>query len=59
MNNTLISREDIKSVADSLNIKVSEEQIMQLMNDYPNAQADDENSLWFEVVESMLYNLAD
>jgi hypothetical protein len=51
--------EDVKSLADSLKIKVTNEQIMEILREYPSAQADDECSMWYEVVESMLYNLVD
>ena len=59
MGNNLICREDVKSVADRLKIKATEEQITEIMREYPLAQADDEYSMWYEVVESMLYNLID
>jgi len=59
MAKNVICRDDIKSVADRLKIKATEEQITQIMLEYPSAQADDEYSMWYEVVESMLYNLAD
>jgi hypothetical protein len=59
MNQNLICREDVKSVADRLKINVTEEQITQIMRDYPSAQNDDDHSMWYEVIESMLYNLAD
>ena len=54
-----IGRDDVKSVADQLKIKATEEQITQIMSDYPSTQNDDETSMWYEVVESMLYNLVD
>jgi len=57
MSQNLICREDVKSVADRLKIKATEEQITQIMRDYPSAQNDDEYSMWYEVIESMLYNL--
>jgi hypothetical protein len=59
MAKNVICREDVKSVADRLKIKATEEQITQIMLEYSSAQADDEYSMWYEVVESMLYNLAD
>jgi len=59
MSQNLICREDVKSVADRLKIKATEEQITQIMREYPSAQNDDEYSMWYEVVESMLYNLVD
>ena len=59
MSQNLICREDVKSVADRLKIKATEEQITQITRDYPSAQNDDEYSMWYEVVESMLYNLVD
>ena len=59
MAKNVICRDDIKSVADRFKIKVTEEQITQITREYPSAQADDEYSMWYEVVESMLYNLAD
>jgi hypothetical protein len=59
MAKNVICREDVKSVADTLKIKATEEQITQITREYPSAQADDEYSMWYEVVESMLYNLAD
>ena len=57
MSEDKICREDVKSVADRLKIKVTDEQITQITREYPSAQADDEYSMWYEVVESMLYNL--
>lgn len=59
MSQNLICREDVKSVADRFKINVTEEQITEVVKEYPNAQADDEYSMWYEVVESMLYNLVD
>ena len=59
MSQNLICREDVKSVADRLKIKATEEQITQITRDYPSAQKEDEYSMWYEVVESMLYNLVD
>ena len=56
---SMLCIEDIKSVSDRLNIKVTNEQIMEILREYPSAQADDECSMWYEVVESMLYNLVD
>ena len=59
MSQNLICREDVKSVVDRFKINVTEEQITEVVKEYPNAQADDEYSMWYEVVESMLYNLVD
>ena len=59
MSQNLICREDVKSVVDRFKIKATEEQITEVVKEYPNAQADDEYSMWYEVVESMLYNLVD
>jgi hypothetical protein len=59
MSQNLICREDVKSVADRLKINATEEQITQITRDYPSAQNDDDHSMWYEVVESMLYNLVD
>jgi len=59
MSKNLICRDDVKSVVDRLKINVTSEQITQVTREYPNAQADDEYSMWYEVVESMLYNLVD
>ena len=59
MSQNLICREDVKSVADRFKINVTEEQITEVVKEYPNVQADDEYSMWYEVVESMLYNLVD
>lgn len=59
MSKIIVSREDVKSVAERFKIKVTEEQITEVTKEYPNAQADDEYSMWYEVVENMLHNLAD
>jgi len=57
MSKNLICREDIKSVVDRLKFTASDEQITEILREYPSAQNDDECSMWYEVVESMLYNM--
>lgn len=57
MSKNLICREDVKSVADRFKFKVTDEQITEIIREYPSAQNDDEYSMWYEVVESMLYNM--
>ena len=53
----MICRDDVKSVIDRLKFKATDEQITEIIKEYPSAQNDDEYSMWYEVVESMLYNM--
>lgn len=53
----MICRDDVKSVVDRLKFKATDEQITEIIKEYPSAQNDDEYSMWYEVVESMLYNM--
>lgn len=53
----MICRDDVKSVIDRLKFKATDEQITEIIKEYPSAQNDDEYSMWYEVIESMLYNM--
>lgn len=53
----MICRDDVKSVVDRFKFKATDEQITEIIKEYPSAQNDDEYSMWYEVVESMLYNM--
>ena len=53
----MICRDDVKSVVDRFKFKATDEQITDIVKEYPSVQNDDEHSMWYEVVESMLYNM--
>ncbi len=54
---TFITQNDILAVANSLNEKLSKEQILFIEHNYANWLAQDNESNWAEIVEDMIYNI--
>ena len=50
-------KEDVKAVAESLKMNVTDEVIEQVLNDYDDAEIDFPNDNWTEIVETLLYRL--
>ncbi len=52
-----ITEQDVREVANSLTIGITDAQIQQVIENY--SPADDPTSTWREIVESLIYNLKD
>lgn len=53
----MIEKEDVISVADSLSIQLSSEQIDEVLAAYPEAEKEYPNEIWSFVVEELIYRL--
>ena len=51
----MINKTDILKLANELNIKVNDEIIQQIIEDYPSAQVQDPTGMWYQVIEQLLY----
>lgn len=56
---TMISREDVLSVADSINMEATEAQIQFVLQEYPYAEAADPTATWDLIVENLLYSYSE
>ena len=54
-----ISKEDILSVAESINAELSEKQIDYICSSFKNATEDDPTANWSEVVCNLIYEVKD
>ena len=52
-----ITEQDVREVANSLTIGITDDQIKQVIDNY--SPEDDPTSTWREVIESLIYNLKD
>ena len=52
-----ITEQDVREVANSLTIGITDDQIKQVIDNY--SPEDDPTSNWREVIESLIYNLKD
>lgn len=56
MKKTLITKEDVLQVANSINMKVPGDDVIQeIINEYPGEQEQDPTATWNLVVETQLY----
>ncbi len=52
-----IEREDILSVADSINVLLNEEQVNKVMHLYPHEEECDVTATWDLIVENCIYQV--
>lgn len=55
MNSNVVTPEDVKAVAKSLKIELTDDQITQVMELYPSDQDQDPTATWDLVVENCIY----
>lgn len=53
----LITSVDVKQVAKDLRVEISEEQIEQVIAQYPSALENDPTGLWCQIIEQCFYDL--
>ena len=53
----MVATEDVKRIAKELNLNCSDEQAVQIVNEYPDAQEQDPTGNWTLVIENQLYQL--
>ena len=57
MNNNILTPEDVKAVAKSLKMELSDDQITKVMELYPSDQDQDPTATWDLVVENCIYQV--
>jgi Ca2+-binding EF-hand superfamily protein len=57
MKNLSISSEDVKQVAESIGMKVTDSEVQEVLELYTSEQKKDKSATWNLVVENILYNL--
>lgn len=53
----IVSKEDVLVVAKDLKIKLSEKQIEDILNEYPEAQENDPTATWDLIIEDLIYQI--
>jgi hypothetical protein len=52
-----IAKEDVYKVANSLSIRITEEQVKQVLELYPIEAKEDTTATWDLIIENLIYNL--
>lgn len=57
MNEYKISRSDVLNISNQLKIILTEEEIDQVLEEYNESEENYPNDLWFEIVETIIYDI--
>ena len=52
----MITPEDVRQVAKDLDFELTDDQVNQIIKDYPAAQEEDPHANWDLIVENMIYH---